>query len=48
MKIAPVCLMVAILCFAAISARADGIPDDGRIIVGLVLLIAADWISRYT
>jgi len=25
---------VAILCFAAISARADGIPDDGRIIVG--------------
>ncbi len=34
MKLRDVCLAIALVCFVAISAHADGIPSDGRIIVG--------------
>jgi hypothetical protein len=34
MKLRGVCLATALVCFVAISAHADGIPSDGRIIVG--------------
>ena len=34
MKLTQICLVVVVLCFAAVTVRADSIPADGRILVG--------------
>jgi len=33
-KVTQICLVVVVLCFAAVAVRADSIPVDGRILVG--------------
>ena len=34
MRLRHLSLAVVLVCFAAVSARADGIPSDGRIVIG--------------
>jgi len=51
MKLRDVCLAVALVCFVVISAHADGIPSDGRIMSGMdripVVLIVVNLTSKY-